>query len=88
MALVVVACVPTPGDGRPDCYFLTNVSHTAFFEFVPHFGLRRANLEEAAERVAAYRRHIEEIAAQAISKAEKASAINGRFEALFAQVAA
>jgi hypothetical protein len=87
LQLRVTACVPTPGDAAPDAYFLTNLTGDKLYEFVPHHGLRVASLDDAAERVTAYRRHVELVAAQAISRAAKADAISSRFNQLFAEVA-
>lgn len=87
LQLRVTACVPTPGDGAPDAYFLTNLAGTKLYEFVPHQGLQTASLDDAAARVTAYRQHVERITAEQISKAAMASRIRSTFDALFAQVA-
>ncbi|MDB6104084.1 MAG: hypothetical protein JWO52_4083 [Gammaproteobacteria bacterium] len=83
----IVAAIPTPNDSLPDLYFLTNLAGDKLYQFIPHQGLTPATLDDVASRVAAYRQHVEHIAAAQISKAAKASQIRSTFDALFAEVA-
>lgn len=41
LRLRITAKEPTPGDGLPDAYLLTNAAGTARYRFVPHNGLER-----------------------------------------------
>ena len=46
--LVVLARVPTPGDGRPDCWALHHGLSDRYYSFQPHLGLTRCdNLTQA-----------------------------------------
>ncbi len=48
MQLRVLAKVPTPGNGLPDQYALTNQDGSRFYRFVPHNGCERvADLSSA-----------------------------------------
>jgi hypothetical protein len=87
LQLKIVAAIPTPNDSLPDLYFLTNLAGDKLYRFVPHQGLTRVELADVEQKIANYRAHVELVAAQAISRAQKASAITSRFDALFAEVA-
>lgn len=63
LSLVVLAAVPTPGDGQPDAYVLARGE--SVYKFVPYFGLQKISRQEAEELVAQGRR---------ICAAEQASA--------------
>lgn len=41
LSLRVAAKCPTPGDGFPDAYALTNHDGTRFYRFTPHNGCER-----------------------------------------------
>jgi hypothetical protein len=41
MTLRVLAKIPTPGNGLPDQYALTNKDGSRFYRFVPHNGCER-----------------------------------------------
>ena len=41
--LVVKARVPTPGDGRPDCYALWQPQTNRYYSFQPHCGIVRCD---------------------------------------------
>lgn len=41
LTLRVTAKEPTPGDGMPDAYRLTDKTGSKVYRFVPHFGLER-----------------------------------------------
>jgi hypothetical protein len=47
LTLVVKAAIPTPGDGMPDAYILTNKAGDKLYAFVPHNGLRRIDAKHA-----------------------------------------
>lgn len=47
LSLVVLAVVPTPGDGRPDAYVLARGEQC--YKFVPHFGIERITRQEAED---------------------------------------
>jgi catalase len=52
MSLVVVQCIPTPGDYRPDTYILSNAEQTKLYKFTPHYGLESLRLDEANDLIA------------------------------------
>lgn len=41
LSLQVIAISPTPGDYKPDAYFLRSLDGRKNYRFVPHFGLER-----------------------------------------------
>ena len=88
LTLKVIARVPTPGDGAPDAYFLTNLSGDKLYEFVPHHGLRLTSLDEAERRITEYRKYIERVVSQDVGRRQQAAAISRRFNELFAEVGA
>jgi hypothetical protein len=67
LSLMVVACIPTPGDFKPDAYLLA--SKTAFYEFVPHHGLTKLSQPEAARMIADAKRIADYHAARALETA-------------------
>ena len=87
LQLKIIAAIPTPNDSLPDVYFLANLAGDTLYQFIPHQGLARAELGDVQQKVANYRAHVERIAAEATSRAQKAAAITRRFDALFAEVA-
>lgn len=52
MSLVVVQCIPTPGDYAPDAYILRNAVGTKHYRFVPHKGIEALSRAEADELLA------------------------------------
>ena len=52
LSLVVVQCIPTPGDFAPDAYILANAARTQLYRFVPHNGLEKLPLDEANALIA------------------------------------
>lgn len=52
LSLVVVQCIPTPGDYAPDAYLLVNQAQTQLYKFVPHNGVEKITREEANELIA------------------------------------
>ena len=48
LKLRVVACIPTPGNYRPDDYALESLDGRAFYRFTPHHGVTRVNDRAAA----------------------------------------
>lgn len=54
LSLVVLAAVPTPGDGQPDAYVLARGE--SVYKFIPHFGLQKISRQEAEELVEQGRR--------------------------------
>jgi uncharacterized small protein (DUF1192 family) len=87
LQLKIVAAIPTPNDSLPDVYFLTNLAGDKLYQFVPHQGLTAASLDEVEQKVAAYRAHVERVAAEATTRAAKAACIRTVFDSLFAEVA-
>ncbi len=69
MSLIVQAAIPTPGDYAPDAYILVNQAGTQLYRFVPHNGLEKISIEEAAEMRLEAARYAAKIAARAIAKA-------------------
>ncbi len=84
LTLVVKAAIATPGDGLPDVYFLSNLAETKLYQFTPHNGLHAVTIEEAEERVAAFRVTLESIAYKEAASAIKAAQTATRFNELFA----
>lgn len=85
--LVVKAAIVTPADGLPDVYFLANRAGDKLYEFTPHNGLRRADLDDVCARVATFRAHCEQVTAAVVDKASKAATITRKFNELFAEAA-
>lgn len=52
LSLMVVQCIPTPGDYAPDAYLLVNQQQSQLYKFVPHNGVEKITLEEANELIA------------------------------------
>jgi hypothetical protein len=69
LALVVVQCIPTPGDYAPDAYLLVNQAQTQLYRFVPHNGVEKITREEANEMIASAAELARRAAAAAITKA-------------------
>jgi hypothetical protein len=69
LSLVVVQCIPTPGDYAPDAYLLTNAANTQLYKFVPHNGFEKLTLAEANEMIAESAELARQRADQAILKA-------------------
>jgi hypothetical protein len=69
LSLVVVQCIPTPGDYAPDAYLLTNAASTQLYKFVPHNGVEKLTLAEANELIADSAELARQRANQAILKA-------------------
>lgn len=69
LSLMVVQCIPTPGDYAPDAYLLTNAAHTQLYKFVPHNGVEKITREEANELIASSVQIARARANQAIQKA-------------------
>lgn len=69
LSLMVVQCIPTPGDYAPDAYILTNAASTQLYKFVPHNGVEKLSLEEANEMIASASAIAQQRANQAIAKA-------------------
>ncbi len=69
LSLMVVQCIPTPGDYAPDAYILVNRAQTQLYKFVPHNGLQRLALDEAEDLVAGAVRLSQQQAQRAIRTA-------------------
>jgi hypothetical protein len=69
LSLMVVQCIPTPGDYAPDAYLLTNAASTQLYKFVPHNGVEKISLAEANEMIASAADLARQQANQAIEKA-------------------
>lgn len=69
LSLVVVQCIPTPGDYAPDAYLLTNQARSQMYRFVPHKGVERISLDEANALIASSVAIAQARAQQAIRKA-------------------
>lgn len=82
LTLKVLAAVATPNDGLPDLYFLSNLAGDKLYQFIPHNGLHRVSVDEAARRMAEFRAHCELVVKQQIAKAAQ----QARIRALFTQV--
>jgi hypothetical protein len=84
LTLVVKAAIATPGDSLPDVYFLSNVTGTKLYEFVPHHGLQAITIEEAEAKVSQLRKMLEHIAANEATKAIQRAQASTKFNELFA----
>lgn len=71
LSLVVVQCIPTPGDYAPDAYLLANAANTKLYKFVPHNGLEAIDLDEANALIAQSLQVARARAAAAIAKARQ-----------------
>lgn len=69
LSLVVVQCIPTPGDYAPDAYILTNAAQTQLYRFVPHNGVEKITRDEANELIAGSVALAHRRAQQAIARA-------------------
>ncbi len=69
MSLMVVQCIPTPGDFAPDAYILSNAARTQLYKFVPHNGLEKLSTDDANEMIASAVQIASAIAARVIAKA-------------------
>jgi catalase len=69
LSLMVVQCIPTPGDYAPDAYILINTAQTQLYKFVPHNGVEKLTLAEANEMIASASEFSRKQAMQAIAKA-------------------
>lgn len=69
LTLLVVQCIPTPGDYAPDAYLLVNQKQTQLYKFVPHNGVERITREQANDLIASSAALASRRAAQAIQKA-------------------
>jgi hypothetical protein len=83
LSLVVMAAIPTPGDGLPDAYVCTNSEGDKLYEVIPYNGYRRIDLSEARELFESARKVAKQVATRATERAAHASAITS----LFAEVA-
>lgn len=83
LRLTVQALIPTPGDGLPDEYLLTNAGGNRVYAFTPHNGLQLISLAEAQQKLAAAQAHAARVAAESTLRAADAA----RIKALFAEVA-
>lgn len=70
LTLMVLQCIPTPGDHAPDAYILSNAARTQLYRFVPHNGLEKLSLTEARELIADAKVQADRAAAAAIAKAK------------------
>ena len=82
MSLVVHCAIPTPCDGRPDSYLLSNVAGDRLYRFTPHFGCERIAIEEARDLIQTAKAHSAAIAAQATSRAAQTTLMRARLAAL------
>lgn len=71
LGLVVVQCIPTPGDFAPDAYILKNAAGTQLYKFVPHNGLEKLSVLEARELIAGAEVLAERRAEAAIARARQ-----------------
>lgn len=69
LSLMVVQCIPTPGDYAPDAYLLTNAARTQLYKFVPHNGIEKISLDEANALIAQSVEVARQRAAAAITRA-------------------
>lgn len=69
MSLVVVQCIPTPGDYAPDAYILRNAASTKLYRFTPHRGIEKLSLDEANKLIAGSVQLSQRLAQQAIARA-------------------
>lgn len=69
LSLMVVQCIPTPGDYAPDAYILINQAQTQLYKFVPHNGVEKLALSEANEMIASAVSIARQQAVQAIARA-------------------
>jgi hypothetical protein len=83
-SLVVTAKVITPGDYAPDAYILRR--NEQLYKFVPHNGLEKISLDEAAEMVAAAKVHVTRGGgAEILAKAASAPSSFAKFEGMVEQ---
>lgn len=69
LSLIVVQCIPTPGDYAPDAYLLINQAQTQLYKFVPHNGVEKISREEANDLIASSSAIAARRATEAIRKA-------------------
>jgi uncharacterized small protein (DUF1192 family) len=84
LKLTVRAALPTPGDGLPDAYFLSNQGGDKLYRFTPYYGLERISLEEAERQIGELKTECERIAASSLARAAKREAA---MERLFGEAA-
>lgn len=70
LTLIVRAAVPTPDDGLPDAYILSNAAGTQLYRFVPHRGVEKLDIDEAHAMLAQAKESADRLAAAALEKAQ------------------
>lgn len=70
LTITVRAAVPTPGDGLPDAYILSNAAGSQLYRFVPHRGVEKLDIDEARAMLAHAKESAERQAAAALEKAQ------------------
>lgn len=79
MSLNVRKAIPTPDDGAPDAYILSNQSGDQLYAFVPHNGCRRITQDEASNMIHQANSHAKAVTEAAIAKAKTAAQIDAIF---------
>lgn len=79
-SLVVMAKVATPGDYAPDAYILRR--NEQLYKFVPHNGLEKISIDDAAEMINQAKRYIARQAADVLAKAAATARTMALFEGL------
>ncbi len=83
LSLVVLATIPTPGDGKPDAYVLARADK--HYRFTPYFGLERITADEARfliQEAVGFRGQQLVDAQERVELLRRAAVINARLMAL------